>query len=108
LNPWIDLKGASGATYRYTLAENAKPRSPVSGTFVFVKQAKPAPRVIYAAEAMNLSEVAPELWPQAVKEFGATHLFTRLNVARAAREAELSDILAAEQPPMNSDAPSPS
>jgi len=101
MNSYIDLRGASGAVYRYTLAENAKPRTAVSGTFVYIKAGKPQPQVLYAGQTLNLSEGAPELWPQA-KEQGATHLFTRLNVASAAREAELADLLAVETPPMNS------
>lgn len=101
MNQYIDLRGASGALYRYTLAENAKPRSPVSGTFVYVRDGQPEPAVLYAGETNNLADGAPELWPVAVKTHGATHLFTRLNVASAAREKELEDLFAVEVPPMN-------
>ncbi len=100
MNPYIDLKGASGVLYRYTLAENARPKTAVSGTFVYVKEAKPGPKIVYAGQTINLAEGAPELWSEA-KAKGATHLYTRLNVAAAAREAELADLLAVETPPMN-------
>lgn len=100
MNLWIDIRGASGALYRYQLAERARPRTAVSGTYLYVRDGK-QPQIVYAGQALNLSEEAPELWPKASSEFGATHLYTRLNVASAAREAELEDLLAAETPPMN-------
>ena len=108
MNSWIDLRGASGTLYRYTLAEDAKPKTPVSGTYIYLRAAKPEPQVIYAGDTLNLSEGALELWPQAVKEFGATHMYLRLNVARAARKAELADLFDVETPPMNERAPSES
>ena len=101
MNNWIDLRGASGQLYRYQLAENARPRTAVSGAYVYVKHAKGGPQIVFAGQTLNLSEGAAELWPQAVKEFGATHLYYRLHVSSAAREAEIEDLTAAELPPMN-------
>ena len=100
MNMWIDVKGASGATYRYQLAENARPRTAVSGAFLYVREA-PQLEIVYAGQALNLSEGSTELWHQAVRDYGATHLYTRLNVASAVREAELADLLDAVKPPMN-------
>lgn len=100
MNTWIDIQGASGALYRYQLAENARPRTAVSGTYIYVKAGQHL-EVVYAGETINLSEGSIELWSQASKDYGATHLYTRLNVAGAAREAELADLLATGEPPMN-------
>lgn len=101
MNSWIDLRGASGALYRYQLAESARPRTAVSGAYVYVRETKDGPRIVFAGQTLNLSEGSTELWPQAVNEFGATHLYYRLHVSAAAREAEVADITAAEMPPMN-------
>jgi len=101
MNSWIDVRGASEQLYRYQMAENARPRSAVSGTFIYVRQEKKGHSIIYAGQTLNLAEGSPAFWQLAVKEHGATHLYTRLNVAAAAREAELDDLLAVETPPMN-------
>jgi hypothetical protein len=97
----IDVPGASGAPYRFTLAENARPTNAVAGVFLYVSQ-KPGepPHLIHIGQANSLMVDAVIRWPDAVKEFGATELYTRLNVARSAREAEMADLMAAYDPPM--------
>jgi hypothetical protein len=97
----IDVPGASGTAYRFTLAENAKPTNAVAGVYLYVSQ-KPGgpPALIHIGQANSLMMDAVVRWHDAVKEFGATDLYTRLNVARATREAEIADLLAAYDPPM--------
>jgi hypothetical protein len=97
----IDVPGASGAAYRFTLAENAKPTNAVAGVYLYVSQ-KPGgpPALIHIGQANSLMMDAVVRWSDAVKDFGATDLYTRLNVARSAREAEIADLLAAYDPPM--------
>ena len=51
MKPYIDLKGASGAVYRYKLAEDHDPRTTIAGNFVYIDDAG---TVLMAGEANNL------------------------------------------------------
>lgn len=100
MKPYIELKGASGAVYRYKLAEDADPRTTIAGNFVYV-DAKGT--VLFAGEANNLVG-ANARWSEAVTRHGAAALYTRLNVSGASRAEEHADVIAALNPVMNKDA----
>ncbi len=97
MKPYIDLQGASGAVYRYKLAEDRDPRTTIAGNFVFVDATG---TVVYAGEANNLHGAANR-FPEAAMKHKAEYLYTRLNVSGASRSDELQDILAALNPAMN-------
>ena len=97
MKPYIDLQGASGAVYRYKLAEDRDPRTTIAGNFVFVDATG---TVVYAGEANNLHGAANR-FPEAAMKHKAEYLYTRLNVSGASRSDELQDILAALKPAMN-------
>lgn len=97
MKPYIELKGASGAVYRYKLAEDADPRTTIAGNFVYL-DGKGV--VVFAGEANNLIG-ANARWSEAVTRHGATHLYTRLNVSGASRADEYADIVIALDPVMN-------
>ncbi|GGL23149.1 MULTISPECIES: hypothetical protein [Caulobacter] len=97
MKPYIDLQGASGAVYRYKLAEDRDPRTTIAGNFVFVDATG---TVVYAGEANNLHG-AGNRFPEAAMKHKAEYLYTRLNVSGASRSDELQDILAALNPAMN-------
>jgi hypothetical protein len=97
VKPYIDLQGASGAVYRYKLAEDREPRTTIAGNFVFVDATG---TVVYAGEANNLHGAANR-FPEAAMKHKAEYLYTRLNVSGASRSDELQDILAALNPAMN-------
>jgi len=97
VKPYIDLQGASGAVYRYKLAEDRDPRTTIAGNFVFVDATG---TVVYAGEANNLHG-AGNRFPEAAMKHKAEYLYTRLNVSGASRSDELQDIVAALQPAMN-------
>ncbi len=97
----IDLKGASGAVYRFRLADDGGAKTTISGNFVYVKATEGEPEVLFLGQTDNLMMGVAVRWPEAVADFGATHLFTRLNVAGAARGAELQDLLESLNPIMN-------
>lgn len=102
MGSYIDVAGASGASYRFTVAENAKPVTPVAGVFVYVRQPPDEPAaLLFIGQADSLAADAPAHWAEAVERYGATHLYVRLNVARSARQADMADLLAAYAPPMN-------
>lgn len=97
MKQYIDLQGASGAVYRYKLAEDRDPRTTIAGNFVFVDAHG---TIIYAGEANNLHG-AGNRFPEAALKHKAEHLYTRLNVSGASRSDELQDIIAAVKPVMN-------
>ena len=97
MKPYIDLQGASGAVYRYKLAEDRDPRTTIAGNFVFVDATG---AVVYAGEANNLHG-AGNRFPEAAMKHKAEYLYTRLNVSGASRSDELQDIVAALKPAMN-------
>lgn len=100
MKPYIELKGASGAVYRYKLAEDADPRTTIAGNFVYLNADG---AVLLAGETNNLI-AANERWSEAVVRHGATGLYTRLNVSGASRAEEHADIIAALHPVMNRNA----
>jgi hypothetical protein len=97
-----ELAGKSGARYRYTPLEEERFLPPAGANFVIAKMAKDGPTVIYAGETDNL---ANRTWREALEKaraaYGDAKILTRLNVTRAVREAERSDLIAQHQPPMN-------
>jgi hypothetical protein len=97
----IDLRGASGAVYRFNLVREGRPLSPMGGNFAYVREAGEGYEVVHVGEGENLLTEARTRWAQAVAEHGAAHLFTRLNIAERVRQHEHADIVAATHPPMN-------
>lgn len=102
----FDFAGASGQTYRYTLLEG-QTIWPSGGNYVYVKTTKAGPQVIFADQTESLFRGLHTRWDEACNEHGATDIFLRLNVTGAVRRAELDDIRAHYQPPMNELAPRP-
>lgn len=100
----LEVPGQSGQTYRYLPLENAGPRSPTGANFLFVKVKGGESTIVYAGETECLHRGVNVGFERAKKTHGANAIFVRLNVTRAVREAELSDVLAQHQPPMNDDA----
>ena len=101
MNSQIDLRGASGAVYRYRLAEDGAPRTAMSGNYVYLSGTAEAPVVLFIGETDNLMLRAAGRWNEAVSTHGATHMFTRLNISGAARSDELQDLVEALHPVMN-------
>ena len=101
MNSQIDLRGASGAVYRYRADDPVRPANAAGGVFLYVRQTPEALEVLYAGETDSLARGDFDRWQTAVAQYGATHLFTRLHVSSAARSQELDDILGALSPVMN-------
>lgn len=97
MKPYIELKGASGAVYRYKLAEDADPRTTIAGNFVYLNAEG---GVLLAGETNNLIG-ATSRWHEAQSRHSATSLYTRLNVSGASRSEEYADLIAALDPVMN-------
>lgn len=99
---YLDLHGASGAAYRFARTENATPPTAHSGLYLYVREnAGDPPVVLFLDQTENLMTGATGRWAEAVRDHGATALFTRLHVGATARKAELVDILSVAVPVMN-------
>lgn len=103
LSRQIELAGKSGARYRYTpIEEEDRFLPPAGANFVIAELTPEGATVVYAGETDNM---ANQSWKTkldaARKKHPAAKVLTRLNVTRAIREAERSDLIEEHQPPMN-------
>jgi hypothetical protein len=72
-----------------------------AGNFIYVRGEGDDMEVVYAGETYDLAQGAKSRWLEAERNYGATAIYTRLNITAAARERERAEILAAYDPPMN-------
>ena len=92
MQDFIDLEGASGASYRFRIWASDASHLPVAGNFVVVRQEADGFNVGVMGIADDLSKVRVE-WSKVAAAQGA-FIFTRLNVSRAIRTAEHDDLAA--------------
>jgi hypothetical protein len=92
MKDFIDLQGASGATYRFRLWPTGAAHLPIAGNYVCAQAAGDGYAVVAVGECMDLSRLRDEL-PKRLRE-ASLHIYTRLNVARATRSAEHEDLAA--------------
>jgi hypothetical protein len=97
----IDVRGASGAVYRFAMVREGRALSPIGGNYLYVREAGDTYEIIHAGEGQNLINDARVRWGEAVAAHGALHLFTRLNISEGVRRYEHDDIVAAVRPTMN-------
>jgi hypothetical protein len=95
MTDFIDLQGASGAQYRFRLWPDGAPHQPIGGNYVYLRREPEGYAVLLVGETNDLSKARSE-WAAAARR-GATHVFTRLNVSRAIRTAEHSDLTASHR-----------
>lgn len=97
----FEFEGQSGHGYRYLPLEGAGPMSPTGANYLFVKMKGGDRTVVFAGETECLHKGVHGGWDRAKKTYGANTILVRLNVTRAIRRAELEDIVALHNPPMN-------
>jgi len=95
MKDFIDLQGASGAAYRFRLWPDGATHPPIAGNYVCVRAEGADMEILSVGETLDLSDLRKGL-PKKVRE-AATHVYTRLNVARATRCAEHEDIKARQE-----------
>jgi hypothetical protein len=101
VSEFIDLRGASGAAYRFRRADPAALPA-TAGNFVYVREEAGEPEVVCCGTALSLT-LAADLSRNMKDRYGATDLYIRLNVARAVRLGEHQDILEHSKPPSSFD-----
>jgi hypothetical protein len=101
LQDFIDVTGASGASYRFMRLKDGRPLSPMGGNYLYARYTAGRFEMIFAGEAQNLMQDSRARWDEAVRRFQAAELFSRLNISERVRQLELADIVDANHPPMN-------
>lgn len=96
MSDFLDIAGASGAQYRFRSAAPAE-LPPMAGNLVVATGSPARLRVLFCGAARSLVRAAPVV-TETLKANRNARLFVRLNVARAVRDAEHADIVAAVQP----------
>ena len=96
----LDVRGASGAVYRFTRFREGNPLSAMGGNFVYARGDEDGIVILFAGEAQNLLVGAREHWDRAVRDYGANGLYTRLNISEAVRRREHADISEGRELPM--------
>jgi hypothetical protein len=101
MQDYVDVRGASGTTYRFMRLKDGRPLSPMGGNVIYVRYTGAKMEMIYAAEAQNLLKDAHDRWNEASERYQVSELFSRLNISERVRLLELADIVEAAHPPMN-------
>jgi hypothetical protein len=96
MQDFLDLKGASGALYRFRLWPEGASHLPIAGNYVVIQETAAGFKVLAVGASMNLS-VARGAGPGRARR-KAVHFYTRLNVSRAARTSEHEDLVAQYKP----------
>ena len=98
----FEFAGKSGARYRYTPLEEERFLPPAGANYVIARVTKEGATVVFAGETDNL---ANQTWKKELERARETYrdarMMTRLNVTRAVREAERTDLIQQYAPPMN-------
>lgn len=100
MQDYVDVRGGSGATYRFRAAPFDKPMPSIAGVFLYARGEGGGFTVVYAGQADMLQSCLSD-WDVARREHGAEAVYVRLGVSAALRHSELEDILAVLNPPMN-------
>jgi hypothetical protein len=101
LRDFVDITGASGASYRFMRQRDGRPLSPMGGNYLYARYTGDTFELIYAGEAQNLLTSARDRWGEAQRRFQVTELYSRLNISERVRQLELTEIVDANHPPMN-------
>lgn len=91
MNELVDLTGASGAVYRFRRVANGEAQQRMGGNYALLKARAGGFTVRFVGLTNDLSQARQECPPELLK---GAHLYVRLNVPRAAREAEHEDLRA--------------
>jgi hypothetical protein len=96
MQDFLDLKGASGALYRFRHWPEGASHVPIAGNYVVIQETATGFKVLTVGASMNLSLARPAHPGRGRRK--ATHVYTRLNVARAVRASEHEDLVAHYRP----------
>lgn len=96
MGDFLDVSGASGARYRFRRTAAAE-LPPTAGNLLVATCTPGRVKVLFCGAAHSLVRAAPVV-NETLQAHRDARLFVRLNVARAVRDAEHADIVAAVAP----------
>lgn len=96
---FIDLEGASGATYRFHRVEDLSNLPAIAGNFAYVQGDGPKPVLVCCGTDETLLKAAVR-WPSAQQTHRATAIYVRKNVSWKVRALEHDDIVEKHRPPL--------
>lgn len=91
MKDFVDLSGASGASYRFRHARTVEPQR-IAGNYAVLRPRAKGFAVLHVGATDDLSAAHSECPPEIMKR--GSQLYVRLNVSRAPREAEHADLQA--------------
>jgi len=94
MREFVDLTGVSGAAYRFRAWPATDHHTPTAGNFAVLVFENDRPVIVGLGVSSDLSRAKAATQETLTSSSG--HLFTRLNVSRAARHAEHDDLLASQ------------
>jgi hypothetical protein len=97
---YIEFIGMSGERYRYRAPEPLTTIR-IAGGYALVSRGAEGPVLLFAGVTDDLAEGWREAWSIAQSQVHDLQLLVHRTISRQARDAELADILAAYDPPMN-------
>ncbi|MGZ3274970.1 MAG: hypothetical protein ACXU82_00135 [Caulobacteraceae bacterium] len=99
MQSFIDLEGASGATYRFHRVNDLSNLPAIAGNFAYVQGDGPKPLVVCCGTDETLLKAAAR-WPSAQQTHKATAIYVRRNVSWRVRAYEHEDIVKKHHPPL--------
>ena len=94
---FIDIIGASGATYRFQRIDDPAKAPATAGNFVFARLSGDGDEVVCCGSARNL-ERSVAVWGADIDQGETQGIFVRLNVTRTVRMHEHDDIVEKHRP----------
>ena len=91
MKDFVDLTGASGASYRFRRVADGETQQRIAGNYAVLKVRAAGFTVRFVGSTNDLSQARAECPAEVLK---GAHLYVRLNVPRAPREAEQADLAA--------------
>lgn len=91
MQDFVDLTGASGASYRFRRLAAGEPHQRIAGNYAVLKPRAAGFTVRFVGATNDLSQARAACPPEVLK---GAQLYVRLNVARTPREAEHADLTA--------------
>ncbi len=99
MRSFLDLAGASGATYRFQRVDRIDQLPAIAGNFAYVRGEGTDMTVVCCGTAETLLRAA-DPWPEAIQTHQAEAIFVRLNVSWKTRGQEHEDIVRTYAPAM--------
>lgn len=89
MKDFVELTGASGASYRFRRMTDGEAQQRIAGNYAVLKVRAAGFSVKFVGATNDLSQARAECPPEVLK---GAHLYVRLNVPRGPREAEQADL----------------